>query len=132
MLSKVLGRSLWGLEHQKFDVVPIFSALEFNPQIWGYARTVKISAKSIFCMPNPPKRFCAHLYYKNVVRPQNMGAELPVLRICNPHPCLCKHIEIRVLCTNTRLAAKYVLLGVQRPYFACIRARGPGFMDHIG
>ena len=61
-----------------------------------------------------------------------MGAELPVELIFNPHPCLLKHTKIDVLCANTVLSAKYILLGVQRPYFGCNRTRGPIYARHIG
>ena len=61
-----------------------------------------------------------------------MGAELPVSRIWHAHPCLYTNTEIGVLCTNTCLAAKYALLGVQAPYFGCNRTVGPIYIERIG
>ena len=103
-----------------------------NPNIWGCARSSKIGLTSIFLMFNTQNRCTAHLHDQKLVRPQNMGAELPVLRICHAHPCLRKHPKFGVLCTTTGLAGKYVLLGVQRPYFGCNRVRGPSFIARLG
>ena len=102
-----------------------------NPKIWGCVRTVKIGLASIILMSIPRKRYVPCLYDKNVVRSQNMGGKLTVDRIYHAHPCLRKHPKFGVLCTSTVLAGKYVLLGVQRPYFACIHVRGPSFVERI-
>ena len=59
-------------------------------QIWGCARNVKIGLASFFVMTYPQKRLCIHLYHKNLVRPQNMGAKLPTQRICHVLPWLRK------------------------------------------
>ena len=61
-----------------------------NPKIWGCARNVKIGLASFFVMTYPQKRLCIHLYHKNLVRPQNMGAKLPTQRICHVLPWLRK------------------------------------------
>ena len=48
---------------------------------------------------------------------QNMGAELPVERICQPKPCLCTTHQIWGVCASTGAHGKSVKLGVRPPYF---------------
>ena len=108
------------------------SSWKANGQIWRCARNTKISLASIILIPNPQNWYVPCFYDKNVVRPQNMGPRLPIEQICHSHPCLCKHTKICVLCTNTVLAGKYVLLGAQGPYFACIHVRRSTFIGYIG
>ena len=48
---------------------------------------------------------------------QNMGAELPVERICQPKPCLCTTHQIWGVYASTGVHGKYDLLGVLPPYF---------------
>ena len=131
ILSKLWTCHCGELCINKIDGALIFAVLENNPKIWDCVRRVKIGLRSIFGMLISPQWYGALLEHKNLVHSQNLGAKLPVDRIYHAHPCLRKHPKFGVLCTSTVLAGKYVLLGVQRPYFACIHVRGPSFIERI-
>ena len=82
-----------------------------------------------------PQSGCASIYtIETWFGPEIWGPNSPLNEfVCHTwhdvYPWLSTHNEIGVLST-TVLVDKYVLLGVQCPYFGCIRVRGPSSSVH--
>ena len=117
---------------KKKDSSPIFGVLELHAEICHCSRTPKIGVPSFFLIFFGNKGHLPKLYNQKLARPQNMGAQLPVEQILNPKPCWRITHQFWRACASTVSAAKYVLLGVGRPYFADNRARGPLGVRVIG
>jgi len=133
MPSKKIGSCpLVPKSHKKIEPSSIFDVPNFFAKIWHCSGTPKIGVAWIFGGFLGSKGHLPELYIKKLARPQNMGAQFPILGIWHPLPGLRKTHQFWCVCASTSGGGKYVILGSGAPYFACNHAWGPLGVGGIG